>query len=87
MPENMKEIKVAFSPSDIATLNAEACRLGISRAQLIRDRAIANTHNSSFDRGSYLRAVEAAARTVPGLPRSQYEHLAAKVITSIANQQ
>jgi DUF1680 family protein len=88
MSNNMKEVKVTFLPADLDRLNTEAAQQGISRAQLIRDRALKDSGKSGnvrFDRDSYAKAVEAAARTVPGIPRAQLEHAVAKVINSIAS--
>ena len=86
--ESMKEVKVTFLPADLDRLNLEAQKQGISRAQLIRDRALKDSGKSGnvrFDRDSYAKAVEAAARTVPGIPRAQLEHAVARVINSIAS--
>ena len=84
----MKEVKVTFLPADLDRINTEAQKQGISRAQLIRDRALNNSGkpgNVRFDRDSYAKAVEAAAKTVPGISRAQLEHAVARVITTIAS--
>ena len=88
MSESMKEVKVAFLPADLDRINTEAAKQGISRAQLIRDRALSTQGkpgNVRFDRYSYAKAVEAAARAVPGISRAQLEHAVAKVINTIAS--
>ena len=84
MTERLKEVKINFLPSEIEMLTEEAERQGISRSSLIRQRATQQAGNVSFDRQSYAKAVEAAAKTVPGIPRAQLEHAVAKVITTIA---
>ena len=84
----MKEVKVAFLPTDLDRLTLEAEQQGISRAQLIRERALNNSGKSGnvrFDRDSYAKAVEAAAQAVPGISRAQLEHAVARVITTIAS--
>ena len=88
MSESMKRIEVTFLPADLDRINTEAAKQGISRAQFIRDRALniqGKPGNVRFDRYSYAKAVEAAARAVPGISRAQLEHAVARVITSIAS--
>ena len=89
MSEPRKEIKVALPLSMIERLNHEARKKGISRQDLIRER-IANPSQSKpgnvrFDRHSYARAVEAAAKATPGIPRTQLEWTVSTVINSIAS--
>ena len=82
----MKEVKIAFYPQQLEAIDQQAAAQGISRSQLVRERATATTGSSpTFNRQSYLKAVEAAAKAVPGLPRAQVEHMAAKVINSLAS--
>ena len=89
MSEPRKEIKVALPLSMIERLNHEARKKGVSRQDLIRDR-IANSPESKpgnvrFDKQSYARAVEAAAKATPGIPRTQLEWTVSTVINSIAS--
>jgi len=76
----MKEIKVHLEEDHISKLTAEAQQQNISRSDLIRQKL----KSQGYDSTSYARAVEAAARTIPGIPRSQLEHMVAKVITTLA---
>ena len=88
MSESMKEVKVAFLPADLDRINTEAAKQGISRAQFIRDRALniqGKPGNVRFDLYSYSKAVEAAARAVPGISRAQLEHAVARVFISITS--
>ena len=89
MPEPRKEIKVTLPLSIIERLNNEARKRGVSRQDLIRERiAIApesKPGNVRFDKNSYARAVEAAAKATPGIPRTQLEWTVSTVINSIAS--
>ena len=76
----MKEIKVHLEEDHISKLTTEAQQQNISRADLIRQKL----KSHGYDSTSYARAVEAAARTIPGIPRTQLEHMVAKVITTLA---
>ena len=81
----MKEVKIAFYPQQLEAIDQQAAAQGISRSQLVRERATGTTKSTpTFDRQAYLKAVEAAAKAVPGLPRAQVEHMAAKVINTLA---
>jgi len=81
----MKEVKIAFYPQQLEAIDRQAAAQGVSRSQLVRERATGSaTASPTFNRQSYLKAVEAAAKAVPGLPRAQVEHMAAKVINSLA---
>ena len=81
----MKEVKIAFYPQQLEALDREAAAQGISRSQLVRE-SVTGTSASipTFNRQSYLKAVEAAAKAVTGLPRAQVEHMAARVINTLA---
>jgi hypothetical protein len=76
----MKEIKFYLEEDHISKLTTEAQQQNISRADLIRQKL----KSQGYDRTSYARAVEAAARTIPGIPRVQLEHMVSKVITTLA---
>jgi hypothetical protein len=78
----MIEIKVRFQPDDLAALDHQAAASGISRAQLIRDRAVARLTTVE-----YHRLVAGAAAFMRGdLSRTQVETLVAYVIRSINNR-
>jgi hypothetical protein len=75
----MKVIKVHLEEDHINKLTTQAQQQNISRSDLIRQKL--ESHN--YDRTSYARAVEAAARTIPGIPRVQLEHAVAQVIITL----
>jgi hypothetical protein len=78
----MIEIKVRFQPDDLAALDHQAAASGISRAQLIRDRAVARLTTVE-----YHRLVAGAAAFMRGdLSRTQVETLVAYVIRSISSR-
>ena len=89
MSEPRKEIKVALPLSMIERLNNEARKKGVSRQDLIRERILtapdSKPGNVRFDKQSYARAVEAAAKATPGIPRTQLEWTVSTVINSIAS--
>ena len=89
MSEPRKEIKVALPLSMIERLNNEARKKGVSRQDLIRERILtapdSKPGNVRFDKHSYARAVEAAAKATPGIPRAQLEWTVSTVINSIAS--
>ena len=76
----MKQIKIHLEEDHLSELTAEAQQQNISRSDLIRQKL----KSHGYDRTSYTRAVEAAARTIPGIPRAQLEHMVSKVITTLA---
>ena len=89
MSEPRKEVKVSFALADLERINHDARCQGVSRQQLIHDRVL-NTNdtksgNVRFDKQSYARAVEAAAKATPGIPRTQLEWTVSTVINSIAS--
>ena len=67
----MKVIKIHLEEDHINKLTAQAQQQNISRSDLIRQKL----ESQGYDRTSYARAVEAAARTIPGIPRVQLEHM------------
>ena len=77
-------IKVAFEPADLAALDADAAAAQTSRAALIRQRTLHPNSTFKLQDASYSAAVEAAATTIPGLPRNQIEHLVSRVIISLS---
>ena len=89
MSEPRKEVKVTFALTDLERINHDARSKGISRQQLIHDRVLnaADTKpgNVRFDKQSYARAVEAAAKATPGISRAQIEWTVSTVINSIAS--
>lgn len=45
MPEKMKRLEIRFQPEEIERLTEEASNAGVSRSQLIRDRALGVTES------------------------------------------
>ena len=76
----MKEIKIHLEEDHVNKLTAQAQQQNISRSDLIRQKL----KSHGYDRTLNARAVEAAARTIPGIPRVQPEHIVSKVITTLA---
>jgi hypothetical protein len=86
----MPEVKLNLDPHQLARLNNEAAALGVPRAALIRNRALGAAPEGSASGGkvavtpaAYRSAVEAAARTVSGVPRVHLEAIVAAIITSL----
>jgi hypothetical protein len=75
----MQEIKVRFTPADLATLDAEAAAAGTSRSALIRDRALSRLSTVAY----HALVADAVAHMRGDLPRLQVETLVAYVITRL----
>ena len=67
----MKQIKIKISEEDLAALDHEAAQTGLSRAELLRCRAVASRR---YTPAGYALLVSKANR-VADLPRSQVERL------------
>lgn len=65
------EIRLKLNEHDLATLDAEARKTGLSRSDILRCRAVAANRYSPSD---YLALVSKANR-VADLPRSQVERI------------
>lgn len=82
-------IKLTVSDGELRRLTDEAAALGIHRSALIRSRALGAPSGASkaasapMTPEAYRKAVEAAARTVSGVPRVHLEALVAAVLTSL----
>lgn len=83
----MLEIKVRFTPADLERLTAEAASTGISRAELIRRRALVTNCQqgvAALDTMAYHRLVAGAARHISGhLPRHLVEQIVIYVISRL----
>ena len=75
----MKHIKLSISEEDLATLDYEAAQTGLSRAELLRCRAVAPRRYSPQ---SYVLLVSKANR-VADLPRNQVERIVNYVFTQL----
>lgn len=82
----MKEVKVRFEPADLAVLDQAAAAAGISRAELIRSRALVANCNNGITVAGYHRLVSGALASVRGdIPRRLVEQLVAFTLTWISS--
>lgn len=82
----MREIKVRFEPADLLALDQQAAAAGLSRAELIRSRALVSNCDSGLTVAGYHRLVSDALTNVRGdIPRRMVEQLVAYVITWISS--
>jgi hypothetical protein len=82
----MKEVKVRFTPADLAMLDQHAALAGISRSELIRSRALVANCDAGLSVAGYHRLVSDALANVRGdIPRRMVEQLVAYVITWISS--
>lgn len=80
----MQEIKLRLHPADLERLTAEAAALGIPRAHLIRDRALALPAVAGLSTMAYHSLVAGAAAYMRGdLSRHHVETLVAYVIAQL----
>lgn len=86
MVTGMKEIKVRFTPADLAALDQQAAAAGISRSELVRSRALVANCDSGLTVARYHRLVSDALANVRGdIPRRMVEQIVAYVITWISS--
>jgi len=64
-------------------LDQQAQALTTTRGELIRNRALGTAPAAPVNINAYHRAIDAAARTVSGIPRQQLEAIVAATITAI----
>ena len=82
----MKEIKVRFEPADLVALDHQAAAAGVSRAELIRSRALVSNCDSGLTVAGYHRLVSDATAYLRGdIPRRMVEQLTAFVVTWISS--
>jgi hypothetical protein len=82
----MKEVKVRFEPADLLALDQQAAAAGVSRAELIRSRALVANCQHGLTVAGYHRLVSDALANVRGdIPRRMVEQLVAYVITWISS--
>lgn len=77
------ETKIWLTPDERTYLDQQAESLTITRGELIRHRAVGTLPTATVNLAAYQRAVDAAARTVSGIPRQQLEAIVAAAITAI----
>ena len=86
----MREIKLRLMPTDLARLDREAAAAGVSRAELIRQRALAGNAGSvaGLSTAEYHRVVSDAAAFMHGdLSHQRVELLVAYVINRLHSHQ
>lgn len=80
----MREIKIRLEPTDLARLDGEAAAAGVSRAELIRQRALATGDVAGLTTVEYHRVVADAAAFMHGdLSHSRVELLVAYVVNRL----
>ena len=82
----MKEIKVRFDEPDLLALDQQAAAAGVSRAELIRSRALVANCQHGLTVAGYHRLVSDATAYLRGdIPRRMVEQLTAFVVTWISS--
>ena len=82
----MREVKVRFEPADLVALDQQAAAAGLSRAELIRSRALVSNCDSGLTVAGYHRLVSDATAYLRGdIPRRMVEQLTAFVVTWISS--
>lgn len=83
----MLEVKVGFTPADIDRLKKEAAAAGVSRSELIRNRALVTNCQqgvASLSTLQYHRLVSDAVRSCGGnLPRHLVEQIVIYVLVQL----
>jgi len=83
----MREVKVRFNEADLDALDQQAAMVGVSRAELIRSRALVMNCNNGLTVAGYHRLVSDASTYLRGdIPRRMVEQLTAFVITWISSK-
>jgi len=77
-----KIVKVAFEEHDVEALDRQAQAVGVSRAEVIRRRALTGANGQRFSPQDYQRLVSRTCRNVD-LPRAQVERLVNIVFNEI----
>ena len=82
----MREVKVRFEPADLLALDQQAAAAGVSRAELIRSRALVANCQHGLTVAGYHRLVSDATAYLRGdIPRRMVEQLTAFVVTWISS--
>lgn len=82
----MKEVKVRFDEPDLLVLDQQAAAAGVSRAELIRSRALVANCQHGLTVAGYHRLVSDATAYLRGdIPRRMVEQLTAFVVTWISS--
>ena len=82
----MREVKVRFDEPDLLALDQQAAAAGVSRAELIRSRALVANCQHGLTVAGYHRLVSDATAYLRGdIPRRMVEQLTAFVVTWISS--
>lgn len=82
----MREVKVRFDEPDLLALDHQAAAAGVSRAELIRSRALVANCQHGLTVAGYHRLVSDATAYLRGdIPRRMVEQLTAFVVTWISS--
>jgi hypothetical protein len=87
MPESRTPVKVFLSAQERQILDQQAKQLGIHRGEMIRQRALSAPQQAAgLPQGPhvYADALEAAARSYSGIPRTAMAGIVSAVIRSLA---
>lgn len=87
MSQARTPVKIFLSAEERQTLDQQAKRLGMHRGEMIRQRALsAPQQTAGLPQGSqvYADALEAAARSYSGIPRTAMAGIVSAVIKSLA---
>jgi hypothetical protein len=87
MSETRTAVKIYLSAEERKTLDQQAKELAMPRSEMIRQRALCERQQAaSLPQGSqvYADALEAAARSYSGIPRTAMAGIVSAVIRSLA---
>ena len=87
MSQARTPVKIYLSPSERLVLDEQAKQLGLPRGEMIRQRALSAPQQAAgLPQGPqvYADALEAAARSYSGIPRTAMAGIVSAVIRSLA---
>ena len=87
MSQTRTPVKIYLSPEERQTLDQQAKELGMHRGEMLRQRALSVSHQAgTLPQGPrvYADALEAAARSYSGIPRTAMAGIVSAVIKSLA---
>ena len=85
MSDNRQRHTVYLTIEEREIIDQQAKAAGMARGSYLRELALSGKDfNVKVDPSTFSKAVEAAARCIPGTNRVQLEHAVAKVITTVA---
>ena len=87
MAQSRTPVKIYLSPEERQILDQQAKALGIHRGEMLRERALSAPQQAAGlpqGRQVYADALEAAARSYSGIPRTAMAGIVSAVIRSLA---